>query len=208
VCGITQDGDLRIWFGAGTGSEKEVRIDVGSAEEMGAVQRMEVEARDEMSASVLILHDRSTAFTRFDIKVDVDGEHSIDTRTFNSPVAGAFSAIQASLRSSLPMSEDVPAPPALSALETRETEAFQQSISQDSSAPPTPSEESSNGAIPVHANYGRLVATGHEHGVACLWAWDEIPGRNTQDGPLRVWPAVSGRVTAIEVSCGLVAVGR
>jgi hypothetical protein len=203
VCGITEDGDLRVWFGAGTGAEKEVRIDAGSAEEMGVVKRMELEARDSSSASILVHHYRSSVFTRFDIALRADAEPSISTRTFASPVPGAFSAIQASLRSSLAISAGTPAPPVLSAIDPSEDPS--EAASDDASPAPTPSETPASD--PVVSEYGRLVATGDEHGVACLWAWDEIPGSDASV-PLRAWAAVSGRITAIEVSCGLVAVGR
>jgi hypothetical protein len=199
VCGITEDGDLRVWFRAGSGKEKEVRIDAGSAEDMGVVKRMELEARDDSTASVLVHHYRSSSFTRFDIVIDADGQSEVTSRNLDSPVPGAFSAIQASLRSSLAISTFTPAPPVLST--SGPNEEAEQSSGENSPEPSTDSKT-------VSSNYGRLVATGDEHGVACLWAWDEIPGRAGRDSPLRAWSAVSGRITAIEVSCGLVAVGR
>jgi WD40 repeat protein len=199
VCGITEDGDLRVWFGAGSGKAKEVRIDAGSAEDMGVVKRMDLEARDESTASVLVHHYRSSSFARFDIVIDADGQSEVTSRIFDSPVPGAFSAIQASLRSSLAISTVTPAPPVLSTSGPNEEP-------ERVSGETTP--ESTTESKTVSSNYGRLVATGDEHGVACLWAWDEIPGRAGRDSPLRAWPAVSGRITAIEVSCGLVAVGR
>ena len=199
ICGITEDGDLRVWFGAGSGKEKEVRIDAGSAEDMGVVKRMELEARDDSTASVLVHHYRSSSFARFDIVVDADGQSEVTSRTFDSPVPGAFSAIQASLRPSLAITTAVPAPPVLS---TSGPSGDPDQASGETS-PETPAESKS-----ISSDYGRLVATGDEHGVACLWAWDEIPGRQGRGDPLRAWPAVSGRITAIEVSCGLVAVGR
>jgi hypothetical protein len=88
VCGITEDGDLRVWFRAGSGKEKEVRIDAGSAEDMGVVKRMELEARDDSTASVLVHHYRSSSFTRFDIVIDADGLRSrvgISTRLSLAP---------------------------------------------------------------------------------------------------------------------------
>lgn len=192
ICGITEDGDLRVWFRAESGQEVEVRIDAGSAEDMGVVKQMELEARDARNAAVLVHHYRSASFTRFDIALD----GQITSRTFNSPVPGAFSALQATLRSSLAISTGTPAPPVLSA---PSEDPDQPSEASTASTPAEPTK--------IASDYGRLVATGDEHGVACLWAWDEIPGR-ARDLPLRVWPAVSGRITAIEVSCGLVAVGR
>jgi WD40 repeat protein len=200
ACGITEDGDLRVWFGAESGQAKEVRIDAGSAEDMGVVKRMELEARDASTASILVHHYRSSSFIRFDVVLDADGDSSVQTRTLNSPVPGGFSALQASLRPSLAISAGTPAPPFFST-------SFPSDGTVEASSEPSPV------ATPleppkVTSNYGRLVATGDEHGVACLWAWDEIPGRVARGTPLRAWPAVSGRITAIEVSCGLVAVGR
>lgn len=199
VCGITEDGDLRVWFGAGSGKEREVRIDAGSAEDMGVVKRMELEVRDDSTASVLVHHYRSSSFARFDINIDTDGQFEVTSRTFDSPVPGAFSAIQASLRPSLAITTSAPAPPVLSISGPNQE-------SDEVSGETSPEPET--GSKPVTSPYGRLVATGDEHGVACLWAWDEIPGCQSRDDPLRAWPAVSGRITAIEVSCGLVAVGR
>jgi len=199
ICGITEDGDLRVWFGAGSGKEKEVRIDAGSAEDMCVVKRMELEARDASTASVLVHHYRSSFFARFDIVIDADGQSEVTSRTFDSPVPGAFSAIQASLRPSLAITTVTPAPPVLST----SGPSGDPDLASGETSPETPAELKS-----VSSNYGRLVATGDEHGVACLWAWDEIPGRQGRGDPLRAWPAVSGRITAIEVSCGLVAVGR
>jgi hypothetical protein len=177
-----------------------VRIDAGPAEGMGVVKRMELEARDDSTASVLVHHNRSSSFARFDIVIDSDGQSEVTSRTFDSPVPGAFSAIQASLRPSLAISTVTPAPPVLSTSGPSEDPG--QAAGETSPDPITTESKS------VTSNYGRLVATGDEHGVACLWAWDEIPGRQGRDSPLRAWPAVSGRITSIEVSCGLVAVGR
>jgi hypothetical protein len=199
VCGITEDGDLRVWFGAGSGKEKEVRIDAGSAEDMGVVKRIELEARDNLTASVLVHHYRSSSFARFDIVIDADGQSETTSRTFDSPVPGAFSAIQAILRPSFAISTVTPAPPVLSTSGPTED--------QDQASGET-SPETTTESKTATSNYGRLVATGDEHGVACLWAWDEIPGRQGRDVPLRAWSAVSGRITSIEVSCGLVAIGR
>lgn len=200
VCGITEDGDLKVWFGAGSGKEKEVRIDAGSAEDTGVVKRMELEARDATTASILVHHYRSASFARFDITIDADGQSQVITRTVDSPVPGAFSALQASLGPSLAISTGAPAPPVLSALAPGEDS---EQASEEVSPVETPL-----GPAKIGSEYGRLVATGDEHGVACLWAWDETPGRNTRNAPLRAWAAVAGRITAIEVSCGLVAVGR
>jgi len=198
VCGVTEDGDLRIWFGAGSGKEIEVRMDVGSAEDMGVVKELELEARDASTASILVHHHRSSSFTRYYCTVDSDKQIGGGGMGSHSQVPGAFSALQAYLRPSLAISTGTPAPPVLS------TSADEDSghVSDEISPVPTPTETPS-----VVSDYGRLVATGDEHGVACIWAWDVILDRS-RDIPLRAWPAVSGRITAIEVSCGLVAVGR
>jgi hypothetical protein len=43
ACGVTADGDLRVWFGVGGTTEVvEVRVDVGSEEESGPVVKLEL----------------------------------------------------------------------------------------------------------------------------------------------------------------------
>jgi hypothetical protein len=206
VCGITEDGDLRVWFHAGSGNEQEVRIDAGSAEEIGGVRRLELDARDESKATVLVHHHRSAVLTRFDVTLNEDGSSTIEVNVFQSPVPGAFSAMQASLRPSPAISTPAPAPPILAEIDSKLSDVSEASSSGDATPVFTPAEEPE--LVPaVKADYGRFVATGDEHGVACLWAWDSVPGPTDHSGLLRAWAAASGRITAIEVSCGLVAIG-
>lgn len=197
ICGVTEDGDLRIWFSAGTRHVQEVRVDVGSAEDMGGVKRLELDAHTDDSVSVLLHHDRAFAFTRHNIVLSQDGEYVVTSTKFTSPV-GAFSAIHACLRAAPPISIQAIAPPVLSTpFETDEDESRALS-----SRAPSPSQSS-----PTESErYGRFVVTGDEHGIVCIWRWDHEENEETK--PLRVWSATHGRITAIDASCGLVAIGR
>lgn len=200
VCGVTEDGDLRVWLKAGTGGERVVRVDVGSAEEMGGVKQMELDATSSSQVSLLIHHHRSSTFTRYDIVTPTGEEPEVRSRTFQSPVPGAFSVIHACLRPSPPISIRSIAPPMLSAPEEHETNDSQ--ISTVNSPSSTPLDSPQLTEAPV---FGRFLVTGDEHGVVCIWKWD---AGHEELKPLRAWPAMNGRITAIDASCGLLAVGR
>jgi WD40 repeat protein len=49
---------------------------------------------------------------------------------------------------------------------------------------------------------GRVIVAGDEGGQLHMWSWDG------GSDPIRSWQAVSGKVTSLDFSCGLVAVGR
>jgi hypothetical protein len=206
VCGVTEDGDLRVWFNVGSGNEREVRVDVGSAEAMGGVRRLELDARDDSTVSVLVHHYRSSVLARFDISSRSDGTSTVDSKVFSSPAPGAFSAIYASLGTSPAISTPAPAPPVLASIDLTPSESSgEPSLATTPTLAPADVPE----LVPARkSEYGRFIATGDEHGVACIWAWDDALGQIDHSGPLRAWAAAAGRITAIEVSCGLVAVGR
>lgn len=207
VCGVTADGDLRIWFDVGSGQEREVRVDVGSAEELGGVKQMELDAKNGHSVSVMILHHRSPTFTRYDINAAPEDQVQIASHAFKSPVPGAFSAVHTCLRSAPPISTRSVLPPVLSTpvpVAASDGEVTQSSSSTSSSS--TPLGPSTPSIPPKTTDYGRFVVTGDEDGVACIWKWDV--GDEEEISPIRAWPAMNGRITSIDASCGLVALGR
>lgn len=53
---------------------------------------------------------------------------------------------------------------------------------------------------PSTETFGQLVITGDIHGVMSIWSWTGVL--------LRRWQAMSGSITAVDMSCGLVAIGR
>lgn len=205
VCGVTEDGDLRIWFDVRSGQEREVRVDVGSAEEMGGVKHMELDAQSQHSVSVMILHHRSSTFTRYDINAPPEDQVEMASHPFRSPGPGAFSALRTCLRPAPPISTRSVRPPVLSTHTPDTVEVVPQSSSSTSLSsapngsptPPTP---------PKTTDYGRFVVTGDEDGVACIWKWDVGP--EDEISPIRAWPAMNGKITSIDASCGLVAFGR
>lgn len=203
VGGVTEDGDLRVWFSVGCGDEREVRVDVGSAEDKGGVKRLELDVQSNDSASILVWHHRSATFARYDIEAPFEGDTVIDCHTFNSPVSGAFSAIHACLRPTPAISTRPVLPPILST----STPPTVDDIPSTSEQLPIPTPAGSP-QLPEVTNYGRFVVTGDEHGVACIWEWDSDTDESRGKTPLRIWPAMNGRITCIDASCGLIALGR
>lgn len=142
VAGVTEDGDLRVWLGIG-GTVREVRVDVGE----GKVKQMELQG-----TSVLIRHDRSDAFARYDIGEEIN--------VTNFDAGTPITSLHAFLQPSLPIT------------------------------------------TPSTASFGRLVVAGDDAGGVHIWSWDG------GGAPVRSWPAAKGKITAIDFSCGLVAVAR
>ena len=207
VCGVTEDGDLRVWFDAGSGKEREVRIDVGSAEEHGGVKRFELNATGDDSVSVMVLHHRSSTFTRYDILAPSDEPVRVNSYGFQSPVPGAFSAIHTCLQHAPAISTRSILPPALSnPAPISEEDEPDQGSTASTSLSPTPLKMPTSTSPSGSDDYGRFVVSGDEHGVACIWKWDVT--ENDEITPIRIWPAMNGRITAIDASCGLVALGR
>jgi WD40 repeat protein len=142
VAGVTEDGDLRVWLEIG-GTVREIRVDVGE----GKVKQMELQG-----TSVLIRHDRSEAFARYDIGEEINVTH-YDAGT---PITSLEAFLQPSLAITTPST----------------------------------------------ASFGRLVIGGDDAGGVHIWSWDG------GGAPVRSWRAAKGRITAIDYSCGLVAVAR
>lgn len=191
VACVTADGDLRL-FDADL-VVPEVRIDVGGAELEGDVDRMELNVRGQ-TASVLIHHKRSPTLARYDINLQ-DGSHTIVN--FESYDATPITAVSCHLRPMTPISSTQPAPPILSTPLLAPLDA----LPCQAPAAPTSSPTSDQG------NFGRLVVTGDHHGYVSIWAWDGRSGSQSCVKPIRSWRAMTGKITALDYSCGLVAVG-
>lgn len=199
VCGVTEDGDLQVWFDADDADRRDVRLDVGSKDEFGGVERLELDVQKESegpNVSILVHHSCAPTYTRYDLTHPVVGEPVPTTRTFTTISCGAITSLQAYLLDTPPISVSPNPLPALSA---------RISISGEHPAflPPPPLDLSISPR--VHNHFGRFVVGGDQDGSVYVWAWD---GKDEVIKPIRSWSAMSGKITAIDVSCGLVAVGR
>lgn len=202
VCGVTEDGDLHAWFDV-VENPREVRIDVGAAEELGGVRRLELncrETRDGLVASVLVHHHKHPNFTRYDVSLRGEG-HNVKTTFFSTPGEGALTCVRAFLQPNPPISEPAHVVPTLSARIVTPS---------NGSGTTTPVPDLELDALPkkleAAPEYGRVIMGGDEFGRAYIWEWDgHAVGDVVQ--PMRDWAALDGKVTAVEMSCGLVAVG-
>nr|XP_031863898.1 uncharacterized protein CI109_000542 [Kwoniella shandongensis]KAA5530970.1 hypothetical protein CI109_000542 [Kwoniella shandongensis] len=199
VCGITEDGDLRIWLQASSGDPKETRVDVGAAEVHGPVKSMEVEViadGSEITLSVFIHHHRSPFIKRHDVS-----QSGLDTITiYVTPTGSSLTSTHASLQStpSVELPRDGGASPILARL-VSPGDAKRVEISPTPAPLPLP-------PLPAHdMDFGRFVVAGDESGFVHIWSWDGRSGQSRD--PIRSWEAMEGKITAIDVSCGLVAVG-
>ena len=183
VCGVTADGDLRVWFAAST-SPQEVRIDVGSEQEHGEVRRLELQAEvspQEVTAHVMMLHHGATNAERYDIRSSGDSrEPEVSTHEFVNPGGGALFALEACLEPSAAVSQPKQLPSALSA------------------------DQSSLSVQTTSTEFGRFVIGGDQHGTVSIWPWASSASAIE---PLRSFSASSQRITSLDYSCGLLAVG-
>ncbi|WRT68667.1 uncharacterized protein IL334_005646 [Kwoniella shivajii] len=197
VCGVTVDGDLRVWFSASIGPI-EVGVDVGSEELEGGVKTMSLDVgKDEQGlvASLLIHHQHSATFARYDIRPDGD----VQITTYVIPTGSSISAIHTSFKSTPPISaSSIGTPPSTHILTPGET--------PESISPAGEQHDSLSSASLTNSRYGRFVMAGDETGYIHIWSWDSEDGQPKQI-PIRSWEATHGRVTALDFSCGLVAVG-
>lgn len=196
VCGVTEDGDLRVWWDI-HGHVKEARIDVGPTDLLGPMKALELDVRDDagMLISVLVVHHRATSFTRYDIRVDLDGDYEVGERSFFTPLKAPLSAFRAFLEPSAPISTKSRPMPALLSQVSHGSES-------ESSPEIVPQPDADLAPTPV---FGRFVMAGDTEGSVWIWAWD---GVSDEVAPLRGWAAVERKITALDYHCGLVAVGR
>ena len=205
ICGVTDDGDLRVWFGCNgvDASVQEARIDAGGEEQLGAVKRMELEVtlvNGTASASILIHHHRSPIFARYDVTLGSNGEPKITTNTFSTPQEVSLTIVEPFLEPTPPISSRprhlraALASPALSN-DLADDDDFELPSTQASS--PTPIRP-----------FGRCVMAGDAEGGIWIWPWDTPSSFDGNIFPVRAWSAMSTKITAIDYHCGLVAVGR
>ncbi|WVQ77637.1 hypothetical protein IAR50_007325 [Cryptococcus sp. DSM 104548] len=200
VAGVTADGDLRVFFGAST-EAKEVRVDLGPAEVEGDVKVMEMACseHDGNKVSIVIHRHRSAVITRYDISSAGQVSSTILVSPSQSPISCVFTNLEPNASISLPQSgsstpmlariiSPVPTPgvtpPAMSDLDLSLGSAH----------------KSSSGDM------GKFVLTGDEDGFLHLWAWDDAD-RERERKVLKTWMVHEAKITAIDVSCSIIAVG-
>lgn len=204
ICGVTQDGDLRIWFNTLT-NPYEVRLDVGSEEEYGGVCRLDlvcVETGHGLTASILIHHSRHPNFARHDITLDGMASHKLKTTFFSTAGEAPLTTLQAFLLPTPPISQPPEAQQTLSARIITPTNGS----GVASPAAPDLEVDSLRTRLAPAEQFGRVVVGGDLYGRAYIWEWDGRPIGDVIQ-PIRDWRVGDGKVTAVEMSCGLVAVG-
>jgi hypothetical protein len=201
VCGVTRDGDLRLWFDATT-NPREVRLDVGSEEDYGGVTELNLVTSQDANglvASVLIHHSRHPNFARHDITLDGDS-HKVKTIFFSTEGEAPITSLQAFLTPTSPISQ----PPEAQQMSARIITPTDSGVASPAAPdievesvrkPPAPAEQ-----------FGRVVVGGDLYGRVYIWEWD---GRPVGDivKPIRDWRVGDGKITSVEMSCGLIAVG-
>lgn len=200
VCGVTRDGDLRLWFNATT-NPREVRLDVGSEEDCGGVTELNLSTSQDANgtvASVLIHHSRHPNFARHDITLDGDS-HKAKTTFFSTEGEAPLTTLQAFLTPVSPMQP----PEAQQTMSARIITPTGSGVA--SPAAPDVEVESVRKPAPGE-QFGRVIIGGDLYGRVYIWEWD---GRPVGDiiQPIRDWAVTDGKITSVEMSCGLVAVG-
>ncbi|WWC71308.1 uncharacterized protein I206_105262 [Kwoniella pini CBS 10737] len=199
VCGVTVDGDLRIWFSASS-DPIEVRVDVGSEEVEGGIKDLHLNVKivaDQVEASILIHHRRSPTLTRYRILQNSE----IHSTIYSTPTGSSITAIHTSFQPTCPIS----APSSDQRPSARITAPVDTSESISPIIEPSDPFAVSNFAH-SHRGYGQFIMAGDEVGHVHTWAWDADDIGFTQS-PIRSWEAMNGKVTALDYSCGITAVG-
>ncbi|TYJ52579.1 hypothetical protein B9479_006829 [Cryptococcus floricola] len=228
VAGITADGDLRVFFAAST-APKEVRLDLGSAEAEGEVKMMEMVSHishishipggGESVASVVVHRHRSSVVTRYDISSSGTVASTTLVSPGQAPISCVYTGLQADGGISLPKSGS--ATPMLARI-----------VSPSPSPVPTPTPGAMAGTTPpamsdldlslgsgsgsglksseAEADKGQFILAGDEDGLLHLWSWnaDAHPGEKEKERKaLKSWVVHDSKITALDVSCSLFAVG-
>lgn len=144
VCAMTSDGDLRVWIGVTEERPREIRLDVGSPDDVGAYQAFELDARSE-AISVMLARRGEAFFTRYDVDLATS---AIAERRYVTPLGAPLTAFHALLSPSAPIT----APPR------------QRRGSDGEDHPPLTHPK---------AEYGRLVVAGDHAGSTWIWPWDD-----------------------------------
>ena len=214
VCGITADGDLRLWFDAGTAHMKECRIDAGSEEEFGPVTHLslDVEVADgHLTASALVFHRLCPSFTRFDVS-RVDSEFKLDSKIYKTSTGGSLNVLKPFLRPSPPIAP-LPAFPTVHENGLVPADDAQPTIEAlKRSSPSADPEEDDKLFLPSEpvprSPFGRFVVGADTDGMTYIWAWNDDQPAKSSSHPLRSWKAAKSKITAVDFACGLVATGR
>lgn len=194
VVSVTEDGELKVWFGVTSGGEvKEVRVDVGSKAEYGGVAKIELDLHQGKQgvASVMVLHhgDPDLHWPDHDLihRFDITSEGDVKRIPFIG--AGAVTAVHADLAPSSPISQatNVPATPSVLA------------------DPEIPSGMVASICEESKVQYGRYVVVGNAKGDVMIYPWDNFG----LDGihAMRKWSIGRGAVSSVDASASLVAVG-
>lgn len=206
VCGVTEDGDLRLWFNVST-APREVRVDVGSERELGGVRQLELfcrETKDGLVASVLIHHRKNAMFARYDISLNANGKETIRTIFYSTPAEAPITAINANL---LPVPSISKPPKAEQSMFARIITPASASASASGVTSPLLSPDPEPKKSQDEPHFGGFIMGGDNDGYAYIWEWDGVP-YNDVIQPMRSWQAAEGRITAVEYSCGIAATGR
>nr|XP_018261760.1 uncharacterized protein I303_06204 [Kwoniella dejecticola CBS 10117]OBR83918.1 hypothetical protein I303_06204 [Kwoniella dejecticola CBS 10117] len=198
ACGVTHDGDLRVWFSASS-QPVEIRLDVGSQELEGGVKSLHLDAKviaDQVTASILIHHRRSPSLARYDVTPD----GNVSTTTYSTPTGSSISTIHTSFQPTNPISSPSP----------KGTLSARMIAPGETPEPISPMNEETNPFLSPQSGaemgYGKFVMAGDETGYIHIWPWDS-DGGESEPFPIRSWEAMNGKVTALDYSCGIVAVG-
>ncbi|WWD02114.1 hypothetical protein V865_000152 [Kwoniella europaea PYCC6329] len=203
VCGVTTDGDLRVWFSASK-QPQEVRVDVGAEEMEGGVKTLCLDvkenANEDVVAHVLIHHRRSPVLIRYDI-ISVD---EVKTKEFVTPTGSSISAVHTSFQPTKPIS-------APSSGNSMSAKIVTPGETPETASPAVeevdPFPISSSNTVHADSGYGRFSMAGDETGYVHIWSWDVDQETRRNQTPIKSWEAMNGKVTALDYSCGLVAVG-
>lgn len=206
VCGVTEDGDLRLWFDAAT-SPREVRVDVGSERRLGGVRQLELhckDTRDGLVASALIHHRKNSMFARYDISLNANGKQTIRTTFYSTPAEAPLTALNANLD---PVPDISMPPKAEQSMLARIVTPASTSASVSCVTSPLLSPDPETKETGEEPQTGGFLIGGDEQGYAYVWEWNGVP-YNDVILPVRGWQAAEGRITAVQYSCGIAATGR
>ena len=203
VCGITDDGDLRIWFDCSEPHRREVRIDAGSEADLGPVGNMDLAVSStggHVCASVLVHHRSATFFQRFDVRLTPE-EPEITTRSYVTPGGLGVILVQPYLEPTPPISLSKPTSPTTS-IGLSLVPATNEGATSAHAATSAQSSTSSSSL-----EFGRFVLGADIHGNVHIWPWNPTSPGSSNVHSIRSWDNHSRKITLLSMSNGIVAVG-